>query len=177
MNKLTLILCLILSAPSFSNTALDQINQIIEEREQSAQNVRLKRVTISHHTTPETGSSFIAKHELVFFYLSTCPHCHRLAPILEEYAREAGYLIRAYSIDGITLPQFPDSLPASRQILNDYFGDIRISVPALYLVNKKTRNGDLMFIGERSLSHLRETVAQFEIKIAQREAELGEQYV
>jgi len=84
----------------------------------------------------------IAKtHGLFFFFKSSCPYCHRLAPILRTLSNQYGLEILPISLDGGGLPEYPS--PRMDNGLARQLG-IR-SVPALYLVDPSRR--DIMPIG------------------------------
>ena len=80
-------------------------------------------------------------HGLFFFFKSTCPYCHRLAPILRQLNARYGLEILPISMDGGGLPEYPS--PRMDNGLASQLG-IR-SVPALYLVDPAKR--DIMPIG------------------------------
>ena len=76
-----------------------------------------------------------ATHGLVFVFRSDCPFCHRFAPVLKRFAQTHGLTVLAVSLDGETLPEYPDARPdngiAAR--LNAR------AVPALYLTQPSRR--------------------------------------
>ena len=45
-------------------------------------------------------------HALVFFFASTCKHCHQLAPTLQAIAKTYGLHIFDFSFDGKPIPGF-----------------------------------------------------------------------
>ncbi|CAM4390750.1 MAG: hypothetical protein LEGION0398_MBIBDBAK_00167 [Legionellaceae bacterium] len=47
---------------------------------------------------------------LFFFYRSTCPYCQQFAPILKAFGERYGLSIIPITTDGISLPEFPNSL-------------------------------------------------------------------
>lgn len=51
-----------------------------------------------------------AEHSgLFFFYKSTCHYCQRFAPILKHFAEEHHIAVIPITMDGVSLPEFPDS--------------------------------------------------------------------
>jgi conjugal transfer pilus assembly protein TraF len=76
-----------------------------------------------------------ATHGLVFVFRSDCPFCHRFAPVLKRFAQSHGLTVLAVSLDGGSLPEYPDARPdngiAAR--LNAR------AVPALYLTQPSRR--------------------------------------
>ena len=99
--------------------------------------------------------SLAATHGLIFVFRSDCPFCHRFAPILKRFEQEFRLTVLAVSMDGGTLPDYPDARPdngiATR--LNAR------SVPALYLTQPSIREIRPVGFGLMSDSELLERVA------------------
>ena len=49
-------------------------------------------------------------HGLFFFFKGDCAYCHQFAPIVKRFAETYGLTIMAISIDGSTLPEFPNAI-------------------------------------------------------------------
>ena len=77
-----------------------------------------------------------ATHGLVFVFRGDCPFCHRFAPILRRFAQEHGLTVLPVSLDGGTLPEFPDARPDNGLAARL---DTR-TVPALYLTEPRSRS-------------------------------------
>jgi len=94
-------------------------------------------------------------HGLVFVFRSDCPFCHRFAPILKRFAQQHGLAVLAVSLDGGTLPDYPDARPdngiAAR--LNAR------TVPALYLTQPSRREFRPVGFGMMSDTDLLERIA------------------
>ena len=94
-------------------------------------------------------------HGLVFVFRSDCPFCHRFAPILKRFAQQHGLAVLAVSLDGGTLPEYPDARPdngvAAR--LNAR------AVPALYLTQPSRREFRPVGFGMMSNTDLLERIA------------------
>ena len=75
----------------------------------------------------------------MFIYRSSCPHCHKLAPVVTDFAKTFHVGIDAYSIDGGSLKgmQGKPLTPALFQTLY-VSGGYKPRVPALFLVNRDT---------------------------------------
>ena len=72
---------------------------------------------------------------LFFFYRSTCPYCQRFAPILKAFAERHHLSVIPITTDGISLPEFPDSL-----IDNGQSAKFNVQVePSLFAVNPYTQ--------------------------------------
>jgi conjugal transfer pilus assembly protein TraF len=96
-----------------------------------------------------------ATHGLVFVFRGDCPFCHRFAPILRRFAQEHGLAVLPVSLDGGTLPEFPDARPdnglAAR--LDTH------TVPALYLTEPRSRSFFPVGFGLMSDAELLERIA------------------
>ena len=94
-------------------------------------------------------------HGLVFVFRSDCPFCHRFAPILKRFAQQHGLAVLAVSLDGGSLPEYPDARPdngiAAR--LNAR------AVPALYLTQPSRREFRPVGFGMMSDTDLLERIA------------------
>jgi len=83
----------------------------------------------------QTVRSLAATHGLIFVFRGDCPFCHRFAPILKRFAQTHGLTVLPISLDGGTLPEFPDARPDNGMAarLNAR------AVPALYLTQPRLR--------------------------------------
>jgi conjugal transfer pilus assembly protein TraF len=73
-------------------------------------------------------------HVLIFFFRGDCPYCHAFAPTLEAFQARHGIRIESVSVDGGTMPGFPD---ARRD--NGIATALRVTqVPAVYLAQPFT---------------------------------------
>lgn len=96
-----------------------------------------------------------ATHGLVFVFRSDCPFCHRFAPVLKRFAQTHGLTVLAVSLDGGTLPEYPDARP-------DNGIAARLSaraVPALYLTQPSRREFRPVGFGLMSDTDLLERIA------------------
>lgn len=55
-------------------------------------------------------SQLASTHGLYFFFRSDCPFCHSMAPTLKLLEQTHGIRVIAISLDGGTLPQFPNAI-------------------------------------------------------------------
>ncbi|HEY9148281.1 MAG TPA: conjugal transfer protein TraF [Gammaproteobacteria bacterium] len=93
-------------------------------------------------------------HGLFFFFKSSCPFCHKLAPILRAFAETYGFHVIPVSLDGGTLPDFPNPR-GSTEVAVKLEVD---TVPALFLVNPRDRAIHPVAFGYVSWSELRERI-------------------
>ena len=103
----------------------------------------------------QTVRSLSATHGLIFVFRSDCPFCHRFAPILKRFEQEFGVTVLAVSLDGGTLPDYPDARRDNGMAarLN------ATAVPALYLTAPARREIRPVGFGLMSMSDLLERVA------------------
>jgi len=151
----------------FANTALSQINSIltnrlnaetVEKRGEIKENDKAKeaqefrrQVELEAINNPDINNvnkinkiKTIKKilgpdYEFIFFYRSNCPYCRKFDPILKQYSIDTTIPVRAFTLDGISLPSFPNSITVNPAIVHEYFGssaeDRTIAVPTLFIMN------------------------------------------
>jgi conjugal transfer pilus assembly protein TraF len=94
-------------------------------------------------------------HVLFFFFRSDCPYCHAFAPTLEAFQARHGIKVVAISVDGGTMPGFPD---ARRD--NGIATTLKVSqVPAVYLAQPFTGKITPIGFGVLSEAQLLERIA------------------
>lgn len=76
---------------------------------------------------------------LMFFFRSDCPYCHAQAPVLRMLERRYGLGVMGVSMDGGVLPQFQDAKRDNGISMVVSGGEGVNVVPALFLVNRVTR--------------------------------------
>ena len=103
----------------------------------------------------QTVRTLAATHGLIFVFRSDCPFCRRFAPILKRFEQDYGMTVLAISLDGGTLPDYPDARPDNGMAarLN------ATAVPALYLTAPARREIRPVGFGLMSMSDLLERVA------------------
>jgi len=97
------------------------------------------------------ASDQLAKtHGVFFFFRGNCTYCHQLAPILKMYQRLHGVEIFPVSLDGGTMPEFPNARPdnGAGQNLNI------TTVPAVFLADKRTGRIQPLGYGVMSLDEI-----------------------
>jgi conjugal transfer pilus assembly protein TraF len=83
-----------------------------------------------------------------FFFRGSCPYCHRFSPIMAEFSRRYGIDVLPITLDGGTLPEFPNpkfDLRVAEEL------DVTV-VPSVYLVNPRTR--DIVHLSNGLLSQV-----------------------
>lgn len=96
-----------------------------------------------------------AQHSgLFFFYRSTCPYCQRFAPILKHFAEAHHIVVIPITMDGISLPEFPDSKQDSGQAEK-----FHVTVePSLYAVDPLTQKAYPIAFGLTSETELQNNI-------------------
>ncbi len=87
---------------------------------------------------------------IFFFYSSTCPFCHEMAPVLRLFESMYGMRVLAISVDGGPIEGFPDAK-------QDNGASKRLGVetmPALYLVSSREKNVMPIGFGMLSISEI-----------------------
>ena len=85
------------------------------------------------------GKSVLKRWLIVFFARSDCSFCHDQAPVLKGFEQATGMPIIAVSLDGGPIPMFPDAKPDNGISLVVSGGAGVQIVPALYLINRRTK--------------------------------------
>ncbi len=75
------------------------------------------------------------REAFILFYMASCPHCQRFDPVLKAYAVKHHIPVLAYTLDGRSLPSFPQSVLPSQAEMNRFFPNGHPVVPTLFLMN------------------------------------------
>lgn len=98
----------------------------------------------------------------VLFYMSTCPHCQRFDPILKSFSSENHIPVLAYTLDGNSLPSFPNSFTPTKNEVLKFFPTQNPVVPTLFLMDEKTHRIYPMMRGESTLDQLSQRFDQIQ---------------
>ena len=102
-------------------------------------------------------------HVLFFFFRGDCPYCHAFAPTLGAFEARYGIKVVAISIDGGTMPGFPD---ARRD--NGIATTLKVSqVPAVYLAQPFTGKITPIGFGVLSEAQLLERITIVSSQVAE----------
>ncbi len=97
---------------------------------------------------------FASQTGLFFFYRSTCAYCHRFAPILKRFAETNGVTVIPITMDGIPLPEFPNSRTDSGQAAMFHVN----VTPSLFAVNPYTHKAYPVAYGLVSETEIRDAI-------------------
>jgi conjugal transfer pilus assembly protein TraF len=114
---------------------------------------------ISERQRKEIGSTQLIKqlasnYGLVFFLRSDCPYCHDQADVLTLYRQTYGMDVLPITMDGHPISQFPDARPDNGISMALSSGKGIPTVPALYLVHKRTNSAVQIGYGILSMAEL-----------------------
>lgn len=95
---------------------------------------------------------FSKENGLIFFFSSTCPHCHNFAPTVKMLEKEYGFTILPVSIDGKGISDFPQYKTNHGQAEAMMIK----SLPALAIAKPKDNTSFVISYGDVSLSEIEE---------------------
>lgn len=77
--------------------------------------------------------------KVVLFMQSTCQYCRQFAPVLKALSQQTGLSVFPVSLDGRGDAEFPDVLPATPDVMVEYFqGGVPVATPTTFLTNVNT---------------------------------------
>lgn len=87
----------------------------------------------------ENLKSLSETHGILFFARSDCDFCHDEAPILKAFSIKTGMPVLTVSLDGKPIPMFPDAKPDNGISMIASSGNGIQTVPAVFLIDRKTQ--------------------------------------
>lgn len=76
---------------------------------------------------------------LVMFMSSSCEYSHKFGPVIKQFTARSGLPVFPFSMDGRGDATFPDVLPATPDVVVEYFqSGIPISTPTTFLTHVNT---------------------------------------
>ncbi|EAQ9101664.1 type-F conjugative transfer system pilin assembly thiol-disulfide isomerase TrbB [Salmonella enterica subsp. enterica serovar Saintpaul] len=77
--------------------------------------------------------------KVVLFMQSTCQYCRQFAPVLKSLSQQTGLSVFPVSLDGKGDAEFPDVLPATPDVMVEYFqSGVPVATPTTFLTNVNT---------------------------------------
>lgn len=77
--------------------------------------------------------------KVVLFMQSTCQYCRQFAPVLKAFSKQTGLEVFPVSLDGKGDAEFPDVLPATPDVMVEYFqSGLPVATPTTFLTNVNT---------------------------------------
>ena len=158
-----LVMVILLGIASFqlqANEAINSLNALLEKKEQ-----------IQHHKIEASKEikDLSENYYFVFMYKSTCPHCHQFAPILKDFSDAFQIGVKSYSLDGAPLNEFYGK-PLTASIFQTFYvgGGYKPTVPALFLVNRHTKEAYAVLFGEANAYQLARRVHELKKHIEEK---------
>lgn len=102
----------------------------------------------------------LPKKALVLFYLASCPHCRRFAPIVKTYAMQHHMVVLAYRLHGVSLPSFPDSVTPTPDEIAHFFPEGNVIVPTLFLIDPQRQQIIRVLQGEATAEQLAQRIEE-----------------
>lgn len=143
MRNVMLMILMLFSLNSLvhaNNVALAQLNAMLAKKEgamhaDTALSPGLKNIQENYY--------------FVFIYRSNCPHCHKFAPVLQDFTKTFSLEVDAYSLDGQALEGFQAKALTPELFQTLYAtASYKPVVPALFLVNRHTQQAYAALFGE-----------------------------
>jgi conjugal transfer pilus assembly protein TraF len=107
----------------------------------------------------QTFSLLTENHAIVYFANGKdCAACDIQSPVLRTLSKETGMEVLAISLDGNPIPMFPEAKPDRGLAFTLTEGKGLPALPAMYLVNRDTRQAIPFAVGTVSASDIRERV-------------------
>lgn len=114
----------VMTTPSLDETLVHPVDQ----------NARHVYYSQQHQGIENHIKKLSSEFGLFFFFRKNCEYCHHFAPIVKRFSQKYGWSVLAVSLDGGTLPEFPNSKQN-----NGIAERLQIShVPALIALHPKT---------------------------------------
>ncbi len=108
-------------------------------------------------------------HILILFFSNQCPHCIKFAPLLKEYVAVNHWDIEAISLNGESLPEFPNAIFATQEMIDVAYQGKPVVYPALFMANPKTKALYPISFGALSYPELQERINAIQAKVAEYE--------
>jgi type-F conjugative transfer system pilin assembly thiol-disulfide isomerase TrbB len=158
--RFLLVMFILLANGAYANIAVEQLNQLLAKKEQAK-------------GAPSSASPLLNEltnnYRFLFIYRSDCPHCHKFAPVLLDFANHFNITIDAYSVDGKPLPGLTAKTLTPELFQTFYLGGgFKTAVPALFLVNRHTMQAYAVLFGEASPYQLARRVQELMQHIAEK---------
>lgn len=161
MRRLFLLVFVLMFPPlSFANVAVDELNALLAKKQTPK-----AKATVESPQIKDLRDNYY----LVFIYKSTCPHCHKFAPILKDFTDTFKLKVRAYTLDNEPLDGF-EAKPLTPELFQSFYaaGGYKPVVPALFLVNKHTLEAYAVLFGEATAYQLARRVHELKQHIEEK---------
>ena len=121
-----------LATSAFAQTAAQVLTDQIEARSSPKREISFVPAAPSN----QPPIPFFKTHVVVFFFASTCPYCHKQAPVLSRWASTYGVRVDARSFDDKPIRGFEGQRPVTKDLVDAAFAGKPITYPALFVMNE-----------------------------------------
>ncbi|EEO2502416.1 type-F conjugative transfer system pilin assembly thiol-disulfide isomerase TrbB [Salmonella enterica] len=121
------------SAPAMDALSLPE-NEAATTTDRAAQNTSPVWYSLS-----DSRKVNLQDWKVVLFMQSTCQYCRQFAPVLKAFSQKTGFDVFPISLDGKGDAEFPDVLPATPDVMVEYFqSGLPVATPTTFLTNVNT---------------------------------------
>ncbi|HBE2683007.1 TPA: type-F conjugative transfer system pilin assembly thiol-disulfide isomerase TrbB [Escherichia coli] len=121
------------SAPAMDSLSLPE-NGAVTTTDRAAQNTSPVWYSLS-----DGRKVNLQDWKVVLFMQSTCQYCRQFAPVLKDFSQQTGLDVFPISLDGKGDAEFPDVLPATPDVMVEYFqSGLPVATPTTFLTNVNT---------------------------------------
>jgi len=138
--KKVLIVLLFFVQGAYANVALDQIKESLNKASQ-----KQEQKIAANRSIKDLQQHYY----FVFFYRSTCPHCHKMAPVIKDFTESYQIPLQAISTDGGDIAGLKGERMTA-EMFRTFFvsAGYKSMVPATFLVNRETNQAYAVMFGE-----------------------------
>lgn len=142
MRAILIVMILFFSVFVEANVAVDQIHTLLKNK---------KETQVNHQAESTTLKDLRENYYMVYIFKSSCPHCKKTSPILKNFSEYFKIKVKGYTIDNQSIPEFK-ATPLTPELFQVFYisGGFKTMVPAVYLVNKHTKQVYPALFGEFS---------------------------
>lgn len=160
MRAIILSLVFVWSVFVHANPALDSLHRLLIKKEAGMQ---------KDASSQKEVKDLSKNYYFAFIYRSTCPHCHQFAPTLKDFSQTFHIKVRAYSLDNAPLDGFSGA-PLTPELFQTFYvgGGYKPTVPALFLINRHTKEAYAVLFGEASPYQLAKRVHELKQHIEEK---------
>lgn len=131
---------------AFNAELINSINAVIQQNQEVQGNI--------------TSTNSDNRYAFILFYVHSCPHCQRFDPIVRRFSKAHSIPVLPYTLDGESLPSFPDSSNPSHAEILKFFPTQNPVVPTLFLMDQKTHRIYPVLQGEATEGELSQRLSQ-----------------
>jgi len=105
------------------------------------------------------------RYIFVLFFSDQCPYCIQFAPVIKRFSASYEISVEAVSLNGKALPEFPDTIFATQDMIDLAYEGKPVTYPALFIADRKARKLFPVSFGALSFNELEERMQHLMPKI------------